>query len=327
MGKGRIMTMVRWLLLGGLVLGGAACELTEVITPASRELVVVEAVLRADGQTQRFLLHRSLDGRIIGGVEMARVAVLTPDGSEVVFLEDTPRACIPPGETLDSLITANFDIRATCYTSPDDGGWVRPGEEYQLRIETADGRDLRGRTRVPGDFGFLSPALPSGSADEPPRCLLPPGTRFPLVWSASPGAWAYLATMDVFGLDAAVADLGLEPLPEPVRLRGIAISEADTTLVLPSQFGLFERGDLDQELLVLLQGGFPPDVDAEVVVAAYDRNLVNAVRGGAFNPSGNVRISSVVGDGVGVFGSLVPRSLQVSVRASGRGIPCLPPGG
>jgi hypothetical protein len=40
---------------------------------------------------------------------------------------------------------------------------------------------------------------------------------------------------------------------------------------------------------------------------------VNAVRGGGFNPSGNVRISSVVGDGVGVFGSIFPRDLQIQV--------------
>ncbi len=50
-----------------------------------------------------------------------------------------------------------------------------------------------------------------------------------------------------------------------------------------------------------------------MTVAAADRNYINGVRGGSFNPSGQVRISSVTGDGVGVFGSLVP--LQAAVEA------------
>ena len=45
---------------------------------------------------------------------------------------------------------------------------------------------------------------------------------------------------------------------------------------------------------------------------------------GGFNPSGNVRISSVVGDGVGVFGSLVPRRLFMRVGTGPDDLPsCL----
>jgi hypothetical protein len=50
-----------------------------------------------------------------------------------------------------------------------------------------------------------------------------------------------------------------------------------------------------------------------LTVAAVDRNYVNGVRGGSFNPSGRVRVSSVTGDGEGVFGSLVPLTLEVEV--------------
>jgi hypothetical protein len=38
------------------------------------------------------------------------------------------------------------------------------------------------------------------------------------------------------------------------------------------------------------------------------------VRGGSFNPSGLVRISTVVGDGVGVFASLNVHRAVVAVR-------------
>jgi len=59
-------------------------------------------------------------------------------------------------------------------------------------------------------------------------------------------------------------------------------------------------------------------------VAAADRNYVNAVRGGGFNPSGPVRVSSVVGDGIGTFGSLVPLRLFVVVGTGGEEVPPCP---
>ncbi|HLM67787.1 MAG TPA: hypothetical protein VK358_09680, partial [Longimicrobium sp.] len=71
--------------------------------------------------------------------------------------------------------------------------------------------------------------------------------------------------------------------------------------------------DFNQDLLRALQGGLPDKTAATVVVAAADRNFVNGVRGGNFNPSGQVRISSIVGDGVGVFGSLTPLSFTIRV--------------
>ncbi len=101
----------------------------------------------------------------------------------------------------------------------------------------------------------------------------------------------------------------------------MAISERDTTLVIPGELGLFERFDGNQDLLVALQDGFPPGVGVEMVVGAADRNLINGVRGGGFNPSGNVRISSVVGDGIGVFGSLVPRRVFIAVGLGAGGLP------
>ncbi|HEV2130662.1 MAG TPA: DUF4249 family protein [Longimicrobiaceae bacterium] len=320
------MVIRRLLLLAGLCAAAAGCELTEVVTPPGEDVLVVEAVLRADARPQHFLLHRSLDGRVMGGAPGAAVSVITSEGAEVLFREDAAGACARWLEEADTATASDLDVRATCYTSPAEAGaWVVAGKEYELRIETADGRRVRGRTRVPGAFDFRLPLAPSDSVEGVPYCTLAPDSVLRLVWSSSPGAWVYLASLDIFGLGAALAERGIEDIPEPLRLTGISISEADTTLILPTQFGVFERAELDQTLLRALQGGLPPGVWGQVVIAAFDRNLVNAVRGGAFNPSGNVRISSVVGDGVGVFGSLVPLSLAVAVAEDAssrcRGLP------
>jgi len=68
----------------------------------------------------------------------------------------------------------------------------------------------------------------------------------------------------------------------------------------------------------LLRDGVPAEAEARLVLLAADRNYTNAVRGGRFNPSGNVRLTSVVGDAVGLFGSIVPLMIQPDPN----GTPC-----
>lgn len=305
------MKTCRWIVAavaGSLFLPG--CELAEITTASGEDLLVVEAVLRAGEPRQHILLHRSLAGGVVREEPDARVAVRTPDGGEVRFAERPLGDCAGGlgSEELDSL---EISVEATCYATRPGELEVVPGERYQLRVETREGEALRGETRVPGGFRFLRPDVPLVSAS----CSLPPGTSIPVVWSSADGAWSYLVGVQIFGLRRALQPAGIAA-PDVLELTGVAISESDTTVVVPAELGLFERFDSNQELLRVLQAGFPPGVSAELVVAAADRNFVNGVRGGGFNPSGNVRISSVVGDGVGVFGSLVPRRLFIVV---GRG--------
>jgi hypothetical protein len=81
---------------------------------------------------------------------------------------------------------------------------------------------------------------------------------------------------------------------------------------------VFERFQYDSDLLLAIRDGFPDFTLVELVLAAADRNWVNSVRGGNFNPSGLVRISTVVGDGVGVFASLnVERAVILVRRVTG----------
>jgi len=290
-----------------------ACTLTDVTIPDSEDVVSVEAVLRTDAPVQTLILHRSLNGRDVEGIPGARVTVTTQAGRAITFRE---------GED-DCYRVSRFYFRerpgsvaATCYESRDsEGAWVTAGATYRLRVETPDGRVIQGRTRVPGRFALARlPFATSETERVNAMCALPPNTTFPVVWTRSDSAASYVAPLRIFNLSAALAARGITAnIPEPLELTGIAVSERDTTILLPGQFGVFDRFDTDNAALTAIQSGFPEGVVAEMVVAAIDRNYLNGVRGGSFNPSGQVRVSSVTGDGVGVFGSVVPLYVRFRV--------------
>lgn len=309
----------------GLAMTGtlAGCELAEMTIPDGSDLLVVESILDAGRDEQHVLLHHTLNGRRIGGEEGASVRVRRGDGLEVAFEPAPAERCF----SVDPAYSAGKDsveVQASCYVSPASAGrWVVPGESYELRIETADGKRLHGRTTVPGPFELhgLSPeaARPMGEVG---RCVLPPDSALALHWSIASGARAYVTHMKIEGLREALAGRGIPDIPEVVELFGASISERDTTIVVPTDLGVFERTKYSRELMLAIQDGFPEGARVRLTIGAMDRNFVNAVRGGSFHPSGLVRISSVVGDGVGVFGSLVPYALEVDVRRDG-GEPCL----
>lgn len=312
----------RWLRAApaALLLAAGACTLTDVTIPPSEDVVVVEAVLRTDAEVQSVLLHRSLSGRDVEGVPGARVTVTGENGRTVVLQESTE-----PCYHFSALYfeERGGSVQATCYVSSNaDGQWVVPGAVYRLRVETPDGGVIQGRTRVPGRFNLRR--IPF-SREEGTRslagCALPPNRTIQVTWTRSDSAWSYVAPLRIFDLKEALAATGVRvDIPNPLELTGLAISEEDTTIALPTEFGVFDRFQFDNGALAAIQSGFPEDVLAELVVAAADRNYVNAIRGGNFNPSGPVRISSVSGDGVGVFGSIVPlyASVRVMTEATAR---------
>jgi hypothetical protein len=303
----------------------AGCRLAEVSTPGGEDLLVVEAVLRSDVPEQKLLLHRGVHDQQVRGEPNALVRVRRNDGREVVYQavpEPAPGTSPNPSqvERCVDRTSAVVPAPATCYLSPTSGsgGFVVPGATYDLEVQAQDGSRIRGRTQVPGAFGFIgASALRAGS------CVLPPNTPLPVIWSRSPGTWSYVADLEIRGLARALASSGIRDVPDPLNLFGLAISDADTTLLLPGDFGVFQRFELGSELLQALQRGLPEGVDATLTLAAADRNYVNAIRGGRFNPSGNVRISTVLGDGVGVFGSIVPRTLRIQVRGGITRFPCI----
>ncbi len=284
------------------------CSLGEVTAAEGDDLLVVEAYLQASaGEEQRILLHRTMQDGITRPEPGALVIVTGPDGS-VRFRETTLRNCalLPNSGPLET-----ESVEATCYVADVAAGLiVVPGATYELEVTTTSGERVRGRTTVPGDFYGRNPNLPP--VEPFPTCYLPPRTNLELIWTPSEGAWGYLGVVSVNGLATALQGMGFE-IPNRLDLTGVAISSSDTTMVLPADFGLFELGTAEPDLLVYLQEGFPPRVSAHLRVNAIDRNYMNAIRGGNFNPSGSVRTSSVVGDGVGVFASYVPRELFIFV--------------
>ena len=110
---------------------------------------------------------------------------------------------------------------------------------------------------------------------------------------------------------------------QAVEVEGLSVTSADTSLLFPTELGLFNRFD-DEALPILLaiRDGLPPEVSSFVVIAAADRNYVNWVRGGNFNPSGLVQSSSIAGDGAGFFGSLVTRGASISTTSQSSFPPC-----
>lgn len=285
----------------------AGCNLAEVTTAPGEDVVVVEAVLRNDFEVQQVLVHRALQGDLAGGVPGARVLVTGEDGIEHSLVPGS--ACY----YIDALYASSdsLDFEGSCYVSQgQDLGWVRSGETYQLRVEIPDGRVIQGQTTVPADY-----AVPSLRPDPELGflCTVAPDSTLELLWTQSQGAWSYVADLSVSGLSQTLGGRGFRVL-DPMVIRGISVSQTDTVLVLPGEFGVFERLQYDNELLLAIRNGFPEGTRVDLVLAAADRNWVNSVRGGSFNPSGPIRISTVVGDGVGVFGSLNVHRATILIR-------------
>ncbi|MEX2571234.1 MAG: DUF4249 family protein [Gemmatimonadota bacterium] len=295
-----------------------ACELAQVAAPDGENVMVVEAVLRVGASRQSVLLHRSIDDGAIAGDRGADVTITKPDGEEFDFVESHFSDCIignPDSWQID------LDVDFACYRSlPSHGRFVRPGATYDLHVETADGQVVRGRTTVPEAPEFRTPAVSVDRRDRTAWCALPNHT-FTLTWTRADGAWSYIITTEISQWGDELRAQGVE-VPDPLELTGVSVSASDTTLVFPRNLGLFQRADHDQRVFAALEDGLPEGSRSVLVVLAADPNYTNAIRGGRFNPSGNVRFSSVVGDGVGVFGSVVP--LVIRSHPSPQGQPLEP---
>lgn len=292
----------RWQIVSGLALaaayGLAGCELDEVSVALPKDVLVAEVfVLLGDGDDQASaFLHWTLGTRPARDLMRASVALVVGDTLEVPLATGLEAECLLP-ESADK-------VEGACFAaSPGLEEWLGPGSRVEVEIRLDQELELWGGTVIPQDIQITRPRLPA--------CALSPGRNLEVTWNRSPGAWAYYAETTIWNLRRALAPMGIEAEADSVALVGLAISESDTTIVFPREFGIFNRGVLQQEVALALQKGLPPGAVAEVTVAALDRNWVNWVRGGNFNPSGTVRIPSLRGDGFGVLGSAVRRSVAI----------------
>ena len=288
----------------------AGCELREVSLTQPERQVIAEAYVRVSvrrGLDPRpsptplitVFLHHTLGATGTSGpVPGARIVVARPADGLAVTLEPTSLG--------ECVITIPVESTGTCYgvrTLVPQLESLGPGDRLTLRVELADGGVLTSETTIPGRFELQG--VRDGTA-----CELPPLTSTDIVWSRSAGAWAYISDTYLFDLGLDTPDRELD---DPLYLFGLSISAQDTTIVFPREFGVFARGELDRDVSLLLQQGLPDGSGAIVTISAVDRNWVNWARGGNFNPSGQVRVPSVRGDGTGVFGSAVLRGFRVDV--------------
>ena len=286
------------LLYAGATLS-TACELQEVTVVAFEDVVVAEVYITLreppGAPTARAFLH----GAEAGGQPDSRtfddalVRVTRDDGLTMDLAVQPLEECVealPEGAT------------GTCFAADSAlAAQLEPGDELDLTIVLGGGGTALGALTLPGQFALTE----LGEV-----CRLPPDTPLEVTWSRSQGAWAYINETLIEGLPAALAEEGIEA-DDPLHLLGLSVSAADTTVVFPAEFGVFDRFDLDQDLAVRLQGGLPDRTNATVSIAAVERNYVNWVRGGSFNPSGVVRVSSLRGAVTGVFGGIVVREFAV----------------
>ncbi|NJD18613.1 MAG: hypothetical protein FIA95_04930 [Gemmatimonadetes bacterium] len=310
--------MARAAAVAALAMGvlAAGCTLEEVTLVESEDVVVAEVYVQVGGGENGLnrvtaWLHRTL---AVGSPESesvpgAMVLITDARGISLELAETTAETCV--------YLTA-VDGDGTCYaTTAEFAGEIFPGDVLEVELALPGGGLIRGSSRVPEAFVMVAPA---GAA----QCRLEPLTPFEVRWSGSPGAWAYVSETLISGLREALAPQGITVKKAPLYLLGLSVSAEDTTIVLPGEFGVFDRFDLDQGLAGALQKGLPAGTDADVVITAADRNYVNWVRGGNFNPSGVVKIPSLRGDGTGVFATSVSRRFRVTVPKAGETSPAPP---
>lgn len=306
-GAGRRRGRLAATLLMTLLASAWGCELAEVAAPPSENLLVVESVLRVGGVRQMVLLHRTLDGGTVQGEPGARVELHGPGGERWPFREGDAEECARL-RVVDRRLGA-LDLEASCYLSDLDAPLrIEPGAVYELAITTLRGEELRGRTTVPHAFNLRVPAVGPATTDRSVTCALP-ATPFELVWEQAQGAWSYFVALHLSGWGDELRDAGVE-FPDPLELTGVSVGAADTTLAFPQNLGLFQRGSIDTRVFQHLAHGIGASAHAMLVIIAADPNYTNALRGGRFNPSGPVRPTSIVGDGVGLFGSVVPLTIN-----------------
>ena len=307
----------------------AGCALTEVGLVDPEDVIVAEAhvvlTLRPGGpgdpaggveMTMPTLLHRTYgDGPDV--VRGAVVRVAGASGRVVQLVEGQDEDCLVARPGFRS---TEYYRRGTCYGAPAGAVPFEPGEQVSLEVRTSGGQLLTAASRIPGAFALAEPLGGAGGA-----CRVEPDANHIFGWTTPQDVWTYVAETEVAGLRAPLAERGIESPPDTLYMLGLAIGREENHVVFPRQLGVLELlGDgTDADVLVALQDGLPDGVRATFSVSAVDQNWANWSRGGNFNPSGLVRVSSVFGDGAGVFGTAVQLRADVVAGPAGNGQPPL----
>ena len=303
--------------LGMILLALATgCELGEITVAEPEDLLVVEIYLRVveDRGEALAIVHWS-GGREARPSSQAEIRLRRGDGVEATIPAVAQQQC------MDEVLPEDFFLACFRLAPGRGGDFIRPGERYDAVVTLPSGERLEGRTTVPGDFRLVSPDVDGRI------CGLPERTLLPMRWTPSRGVWAYVPEVELSGLREALEPEGIPVESDPLILLGLALSEEDTSIVFPTEFGLFQRFSDEADVLLAIRDGVPDGVRGRFTISALDRNGTNWSRGGNFNPSGPIRIPSLFGDGTGVLGAVVVRELRVEADSQGQLPPCLPDAG
>ena len=288
----------------------SSCDLAVVTLAEPDDYLVAEIYLEVPGgdATARAsaFVHRTLGAG--GPGLLPETSVTLTAGGRSVRLPETSGAA----SCLDSI--ALDGVSGRCFReSRLPRAFATLGTVIEARVEARGFGTLTGATSLPGDFVLVAPEAGTES------CLLGKDETLEIRWTRSEGARAYIGETLISGLPEVLASRGSEATvdEDPLRLLGLSVSAADTTMAFPGGFGVFDRFGLERDVAVMLQEGLPESTSAEVSIAAVDRNYVNWVRGGSFNPSGAVRVPSLRGErGSGVFASYVRKEFRVLTAAA-----------
>ncbi len=323
--RGRVVRprLVQWpgacMVVLAAVLGAQGCELTEVTIAAPDDVIIAQTNLVVEldpelsgGTLNVFTyLQRTLNPDMARPVSGAVISIAGPFGTVRLTEREDGSDCfhlpgLAPGDTLTTDHRLEF---GSCYGARITPSPFAPGDALSQEIVVPDGRRLTAVSQLPGAFAF------QGLSQEDGRCRLEPDTNYRFSWTTAEGTWSYLSEARFEGLQDALAGRELEA-PDTLHLLGISIGDQDTEVVFPRQYGFFRLFDDDvSEIVNALQDGMPAGASAEIAVVATDRNWVNWVRGGNFNPSGQIHIPSVFGDGgTGSFGTGTGRRIRVTAR-------------
>ena len=316
--------------LGAVALvAGCALINVEIADPEDVIVAEVQALLTHDWDgggvslSAGALLHRTFQREEAPSLRGAKVVISEPTKGSVLLEErrDAEDCVIPNPLSRDS-IDGQFAPGAVCFRANATPSPFDPGDRLSLDITAPDGRVLAGTSLIPGAFDLVELNEDSG------QCRLDPDTNYRFQWRFVENAWSYIADSRFEGLEGPMARRGIDS-PDTLYLLGIATGPADSTLVFSSDFGVFEflaATKEEREVISELRKGLPGGGGATVAVAAADRNWVNWERGGTFNPSGEIRIPSVFGDGTGVFSTGTRRVVRVrAVRDQPGGPPLCGP--
>jgi hypothetical protein len=296
------MMRSRWVFgfLAAVAAGG--CELEEVTLVEVEDVVIAEVYVNlmpdSTNNEIRAFLHRTVGqvDQVIDDLNDAVVTIRRTDGVVFALTNDDIDECVE---------TSPEAVPGACFEADqDEAQQLLPGDILELTIQLVDGGVLEGVTQIPGAFTVRGVEG---------ICRIPPDTKLRLEWTRSERAWAYLNETAIRGLPELLATEGIDMNDDPLYLLGLSISDSDTTIVYPSEFGIFNRFDLQAGLAARLQRGLPNKATSQITIRAVDRNFFNWARGGSFNPSGQVRVPSVRGDGTGVFGSTYGHSIQTLI--------------